>query len=605
MVRIPLFSRRSLPIWMAALTLAVGVALLPAVEAAPDAAPSTTTSAQAVARQVDQMIGERLKDEDVTPAPLADDATFLRRLYLDVLGNVPTPETVKAFVADRSQDKRTRLIDELLDDEGYASYWSMWWYRTLTGLSVNARGGRDGQGARALQGAGGQRFHDWLEGQLGQNRRYDEMVFDMLTATGRTDENGAAVYYARWEGNANNTIGAVTRHFLGLQIQCAQCHDHIYEETWKQSDFKGMAAFFATTRQRRVPEYQELRAIRKRQQEAQAKAREQGEPAPRRGGLSQEDQQKLRMLAGSRNVVEVSDFKINPRAARLLKNRAARNPEAKARMELMAVQPKIWHGPAMEDIPGISRRLLLARWITAEDNPYFAQALSNRLWGTLLGTGFVNPVDDFNSVNEPSHPAILALLAKDFRAHDYDLKRMLRIILNTDAYQRSSVVEGGIEVDPMLFSHGKVRPLTTDQLPHALVRAIGLEDNANFQRARKAARSIRTAIARSLTFVFDDDEGAEAEDFEGSIPQGLFLMNSQVMSRISQGKRGLMAGLVRRIGKDDARIEHLYLSTYGREPSRKERSVALKFVRGGDTPEAAYGDLLWALINSAEFMTNH
>jgi len=175
-------------------------------------------------------IQDKLELEGVTAASRSDDSEFLRRLYLDAVGTVPTPEEVEVFLGDRSRDKRARKIDELLASETYAENWATWWFRDLTGLSPHQGRVREGQGGRYVTGEGGKRFHAWLSGQMAVNRPYNEVVQDLISATGRTDENGAAGYLARWESDANNTAGAVSKHFLGVQIQCAQCHDHLYEE---------------------------------------------------------------------------------------------------------------------------------------------------------------------------------------------------------------------------------------------------------------------------------------------------------------------------------------------------------------------------------------
>ena len=267
---------------MLAATLALAVGLLSArpteAREADADAPSPRADWRAVVASLDAVILGKLELEGIEPAPRSDDSEFLRRLYLDVVGTVPTPEEVEAFLDDRGRDKRSRKIDELLASDAYAENWATWWFRDLTGLSPHQGRQREGQGGRYVTGEGGKHFHAWLSQQMASNRPWNEVAQDLITATGRTDENGAAGYMARWEGNANNMAGAVSKNFLGIQIQCAQCHDHLYEDAWKQADFKGMAAFFATTRPRRVPEYTELRRLRDRMNKKDAgKARDAGD----------------------------------------------------------------------------------------------------------------------------------------------------------------------------------------------------------------------------------------------------------------------------------------------------------------------------------------
>jgi hypothetical protein len=594
-----------------ALALALGLSLAARGEAEERRAEATHL---AVAAAVDRVIDARLAAEGKQAAPRTNDEEFLRRLTLDLLGTVPTVEEVRAFGADRSRDKRARKIDELLASEAYAEHWADWWYKALTGLTPGVNRREEGDGGRFLAGAAGEKFHAWLSDGLAANRPFDELAYDLVTATGRTDENGAAAYTARWDGNPNNLASAVARNFLGVRIQCAQCHDHVYEESWKQKDFQGMATFFALTRQQRVPEYRELRDMQRDMEEQRKEARERGEdPGEMRPGrlppMDGRSPEEMRRLLASRNVVEVSETLADPArlgaGARLLRRGAERNPELGERAKLLEVTPKFWMGSEAGDIVGIPRRLLLARWITSDDNPYFAQTLANRMWGALLGRGFVDPVDDFNSLNPPSHPEALEVLAGDVKASGYDLKRLLRVIVSTEAYQRSSRAAGGERPDPALFAVGLVRPLTIEQLYNALSRASGAEQ-ALSRRGRQEAGRLRQVVFSAFSFVFDDDEGTEQQDFEGSIPQGLFLMNGELMSRLieADGRRAPLQAVLEGAKDDAARVTLLYLRAFGREPSAQERSAALSFAqRGGGTQ--GWEDLFWALLNSAEFMTNH
>ena len=631
---------------------------------------SSTSSWQSVTSKLDGIIDTKLAEEGVKPAPRSSDSEFLRRLYLDLVGTVPTPEEVEAFVADRSRGKRAAKIEELLASDSYDEHQASFWFRTLTGLSVHQRRQREGQGGRYVTGEGGKRFHQWLSDQVADNRPYNRMVEDLISATGRTDENGATGYMARWENDANNTAGAVARHFLGVQIQCAQCHDHLYETDWKQSDFRGMAAFFATTRVQRVPEYNQLRQLRDamNKQQAAKRAAERGEkPASRelkapgkdgmdgmdsmdgmdgpsageadkktkgrkRGGAEYgsmspaEIRAKVSELRKYANLVEVKDQKVNPRQSQrfLERLRKNKNPQVAERAQLMATTPKFWMGAEAADAYGIPRRLLLARWVTSDENPYFARTLVNRMWGHFMGRGIVHPVDDFNSFQAPSHPEILKVLAADFKANGYDLRRVHRILLNTETYQRSSRWTAEEDPDPILFAKAPVRPLDTEQLYFAITRATGVETALN-RTSRRQQQAIQQAIFSMFTFVFDDDEGKAEEDFSGSIPQGLFLMNGELLQRalsggreIPQNKRGrnnrrfrqkpaqsMLEGLLRKETSHSARVEHLYLRAYGRKPDSSERNAAVSFVKSQGAGPQAYEDLFWAILNSAEFMTNH
>ena len=637
---------RRIPLALATLALLVAVAGVATTGFAREDGAETPRDWREVTASVDALILEKLKADGVKPAPLSEDSEFLRRLYLDLLGTVPTPEEATTFLADKARDKRARKIDELMASDAYAENQASFWFRTLTGMSVHQQRVREGQGGRYIAGEGGQKFHEWLSTQITANRPYNAMVEDLITATGRTDANGAAGYIARWESDANNTAGAIAKHFLGVQIQCAQCHDHIYEADWKQKDFQGMAAFFALTSVRRVPEYQELQRLRQdMQKDAKGKkGAKKGADLDRPGqpdgdgmdgemggsmnrGERLEELKKLKDLAKYRNIVEVRDARIDPRYADRLASRLekAKNEELRVRAKLMTTTPKFWMGPEAADLAGVSRRYLLARWVTSDDNPYFARALANRLWGTYMGRGIVHPVDDFNSFQAPSHPRVLALLAEDFKTNGYDLQRLERILLNSATYQRSSRWSEEKDPDPALFAKAPVRSLNTEQLYFSLVRATGMETRLN-RVSRREGQNIQRGIFSAFTFVFDDDEGKAEEDFSGSIPQGLFLMNGELVQRAIGGGRAIDTKQRGRAGRPQARqrpaqsmleelirttktpaeaVDQLYLRAFGREPEASERSEATRFLKaGGNTPQA-YEDFFWAILNSAEFMTNH
>lgn len=578
-------------------------------------APPPPADEASVVAEIDRLIAARLAAAQVEAAPPADDETFARRVFLDLVGAVPTLEALDAFLLDKRPDKRARLVAALQGTPEHADYQAMWWFRTLTGVGVHAGGMREGQGARNLGGTNGERFHGWLAEQIGAGRPYDEWVVDLVTATGRTDEVPAAVYLARWEGEPNNTIGAIAKQFLGLRIQCAQCHDHIYEETWKQADFQGMASFVAPLAVRRVPEYQQLRALqqkleRRRGSESSGSAAggADGSEAPDgEAALTAEERAELRRLADYRVAMDVADTDPNGILARRLRRNANPDnvPEAlRGRMELLDVAPKLWLDAKLEDVPGISRRLLLARWIVAPENPYFARTVANRYWGAHMGRGLVDPVDDFTSFLPPSHPEVLALLEADVRASGYDLRRLQRIVLATEAYGRASTWKGEAP-DPALFAKAPVRPLSTEQFTLSLVRATGLE-GATRGPALREGRNLGQSIGRLFSFVFDDDENAESEDFQGSIPQGLFLLNSEMIQRGLSAMRGMpLDRMLAEHRTDESRIERLWRAAYARKPSASERKAAMRFVAGAANERSGYEDLLWALVNSAEFMTNH
>jgi hypothetical protein len=602
----------------------LGAGLAAAWAATLEAAPETTADAgwTRTRAAVDAAVEEKLREAGVAGAPAADDAEFLRRVTLDLTGTIPTADEARAFLESKDPAKRALKIEALLGSPAYAEFWSHWWYRTLTGMTPNA-GKREGEQARLLRGPADEAFQAWLARQFQENAPYDRFATALITATGRTNENGATGWFARWDGKPNDLAGAVAKTFLGVKIQCAQCHDHMYEPTWKQKDFQGMASFFVLSAPRPVPEYQQAyREVEKLREQRMKEMGEEGEAAPDKNGNGKPDKKALldgelrkdpalRDALRNRFVMDIVDAEPGSLARGLGRVPKDKLPEGlQERTELASVTPKAWMGPTLPDLPGLTRREMLARWVTSPDNPYFARALVNRYWGHLFGRGLVDPVDDFTSMNPPSHPALLDLLAADFRANGHDVKRLLRILVSTAAYQRTSVGTAPDEPDPALFAKAAVKSLSNEQLFHALVTATGTQGLIERGGRRDALGTGygrgRDAAFTAFTFLFEDDEGAEADDFAGSIPQGLFLMNGRM---IQGALSGLPGATVSRALADEptdaARVERLYLSAYGRTPDADERRAALAYVKQGADERAGWQDLFWVLLNSAEFMSNH
>jgi hypothetical protein len=591
-------------------------------------APARTGDWVRTVSALDAAIDARLSEAGVKPAAPSDDAEFLRRVTLDLTGTIPGGEEAVAFAKDTAPDKRARKIEALLESPAYAEFWSHWWYRVLTGLTPGARP-REGDEAKMLRGPVDEVFQGWLHEQVKGNVPYDRFASEIITATGRTNANGATGWYARWEGKPNELAGALSKTFLGVKIQCAQCHDHKYEATWKQKDFQGMAAFFLTTAPRPIPEYVEAyREAEKMRRERMGDMKGEGEgkkgegkggdgkPGAKRG--AGEGDAKMREAFQNRYVMDVQD--VDPRTLGYLQRAKGKKiPEQlEERAALAGITPKAWMGPTLSDLPGLTRRSLLARWVTSPENASFAQTAVNRYWGHLMGRGIIDPVDDFSPVNLPSHPDLLAFLGEDFRRNGYDMKRLLRILANSATYQRTSrwSAAAGAESasaeslpDPALFARAPVRPLNNEQLFQALVRARGsealLERLDKQLRGQAYGRGANAAFA-AFTFLFDDDEGVESDEFAGSIPQGLFLMNGRMLQSALQGLPGTTVARVLADETTDAgRARGLYLAAYGREPDSDERRAAVAYVHRSKDRDAGWQDLFWVLLNSAEFMSNH
>ncbi len=523
-------------------------------------------AAAAASRTIDREVGRRLEADGVTPAGPSTDEEFLRRVYLDVIGVPPTEDEVRAFQAAREPDRRRVLVERLLRDPLYGDHMADRW------------GGLLFAGLRRYSYENMRDVNGWLAGLFNSGTGMDRVVREVLTATGNTGENPALAYTIRFRdgGIPADIAGTTSRLFLGVQIQCAQCHDHPYEE-WKQEEFAGFAAFFNLVQPRRADAMD-----------------------PRAGFV-------------------VTD----PTPQQLARTRTRGGEGADIRGAAKAA-PKFLGGAVYDDGRDSTRREALASWITARENPWFAQAMVNRVWSWFFGRGIVNPVDDFRSDTPPSHPELLSHLALGFAESGYDLRFLVRAITGSETYGRTSRLPSGFRGDDVAvrrldhaFARGPIKPLTSDQVFESVLRVTGMDDA--FRRAnRQDLDRLRRGLLQQFTTEIDDDEMNEAEQWAGTIPQGLLLMNgplTQIGTRAGGAKDrkdriGLAArentlnAILRDTRDDGARVRRLYLTTLGRAPSAEEASAALTVATRGKG-DLGWEDLFWALLNSSEFMSNH
>jgi hypothetical protein len=541
---------------------------------APPPAPTGMTAAD-----VDAAIRAAWTKEGLTPAPTIDDARFLRRAYLDVTGVIPPLDVVTAFLADGAADKRAKLVASLLASPRYADHWTDLWDRVLLGRDVRARlVDRDA-------------FRGWLHGELAKNVGWDRMVTDLLTATGenRADATGAVNWFVKYRDTPQDLAGSASKLFLGVQIQCAQCHDHKTEK-WKTDDFRRFAACFAKTRTEQVGDA--------------------------------DMKEKTFAVTDADNVAM----------------RKRKEPEIKA---IIASAPTALDGTDFSSSD--NRRRALATWMTAPDNPWFAKAAVNRLWAHFLGRGFVDPITDFRPGNPAVVPDLLDALAKDFVSSGYDIQRLIRLICATEVYQRAAT---GTAKDK-LWSRFRTEPLAPDELLDSLV--VATKADAVAERGNRNLEAVRERLDKQISFLFDVDEESDAPDYDGSIPQALFLLNGVFVNNSARAIPGsALAEVMALPGDDDEKIKSLYLRTLSRAPDAGEIAAAkealanpaiedeepaadpkveaktkdrkgkgrgkgvvgAKGAKAGKTraaqgKKAAYEDLFWALLNSSEFALNH
>jgi hypothetical protein len=513
-------------------TLASGVALAPGSVGAAGKPKQAAIDALVLAQQIDRAVQQRL-DADKTPAsPLAGDAEFQRRVSLDITGTIPTPEKAAAFLDSWDPDKRAKLIDELLASPRYGRHMADIWQGLMLPVTSDNR---------VLKR---EPFGTWLAERFNNGTSWDKLVYDLLTASGSQDANGAVSFYLA-NPTADKVTDQVSRLFLGVQLQCAQCHNHPFTK-WKQDEYWGMAAFFTKFQADRV----------------RAAARQATSPG----------------------------VKETPRPG----------PRNKLPESAKVVPPKFLQGDAPKLTPTEPYRPVVAQWITSPENPYFARAMVNRLWGQFFGRGFVNPVDDMHEANLASHPELLQELTAQFVASQFDVKYLIRAICNSRTYQRSSKPVPANDSDTTLFSHMAIKPLSPEQLYDSLIEVVGTPgQGAGPRRAGNMAGANQGGPrANFINFFTVEDGGGDPTEYQAGIPQALRLMNSPLLNH---GGPVLEHALKK---TQPAQIVNaLYLGTLSRRPTGAERERVLSYVH--THPNKPYHDILWALLNTSEFALNH
>jgi hypothetical protein len=489
----------------------------------------------ALAKLIDSEINKKLKSEGIPASPLATDAEFYRRVHLDLVGVVPSADKVVAFLESKDPHKRQKAIDELLTDERFGKALSEVW----SGLMIP----RESNNRRLDHTP----FQKWLAQQFNDNVPLDKMAHALLTATGNMDENGAVAYFV---GNptVDKMTDNVSKMFLGVRLECAQCHNHPFV-SWKQDEYWGMAAFFMKTKLSVNPQQAAKKGV-------SPGIFETGGPAKGKKG----------------NLPESAKF----------------------------VPAKFLQGEQPKLVASDPYRPVLADWITKPENPFFTRAMVNRFWHHLFGRGLVNPVDDMHEDNVASHPELIEALADQLKASGFDLKFLLRAICNSEAYQRSSKPSGTNADDKQFFSHRAVRVLTPEQLYDSIVTVLGKGGVTRADlKATKQKGQPGGPREQFLNFFRVDEP--DPQDYQAGIPQALRLMNSAQLNATT----GFVDQAMKGGGGSSEIIERLYLAALSRRPTPQEVERMEAFVRKQPVPRTAYGDLVWVLMNSSEFALNH
>jgi hypothetical protein len=528
--------------------------------------PAVSRAEQKLREVIDAEVQAAWKEHDVEHSPPADDATFLRRVYLDLCGTIPSYEEAKAFLDDDAKDKRETLIDHLLDDPRYALHQGDVWDMVLFG--------RDPPGFDAKDRDG---FQRWIREQFAKNTPYDEFVRQLLRAEGNTVEDGAPMYLIQYKNKPEDASVAVTQTFLGVQLQCARCHDHPYEG-WTQLDFYGMAAFLARL---------EVVTVGKKGKESMLAVGEKnlGDVLFTGPAAEQEPGQKG-----------------EPVKAKFLLGQVLQEPELPEDFE----EPRRFPSGKMPPEPKFSRKNALADWITSPDNPYFARAVVNRVWAQFMGRGLVHPVDNMSESNSPTHPELLEKLAAAMVEHKFDLKWYIRELVNSETYQ----VGGGGPIEdakPYWFARARTRPLSAEELAISWRVATYYDEAmaASGKEPKEGERFFGLTSGYMLRFFGRPENGVG--DFLGGLQEHLYLNNGQVAGLISSGEKSLHHTLMNSDAPWEERVDRLFLSVLSRYPSAEERERLVQYIAEEDPGESdtRLREAIWALLTCSEFRFNH
>ncbi len=507
-----------------------------------------------------QHLDQRLLSElpiagDQRLAPRADDEVFLRRASLDLVGALPSPSEVTLFVLDPTVDKRAKLIERLLADQRFGANWARYWRDV-----VLYRRSED----RALIVA--QPLEQFLTEQFNQNVGWDKIAQAFIIASGNVAEHGEVAIYMAQSAEAANVASEMSRIFMGVQIQCAQCHDHPTDR-WKREQFHEFAAFFPRVTLRPVLVDGKPRGF-------ELGSNDFGGPSRGMGG-------------GRRGSLEhhMPDLK---------------NPAADGQLMtpvFFATQQKLSTG-----VKDLERRETLAHWLTSSQNEWFAKAFVNRVWAELVGEGFYEPVDDLGPDRTASAPLTLAYLAEQFTAHRYDVKWLYRAITNTATYQRESRPRRNSEQTP--FVANVAQRLRGDQLYDVLVSALDIDPGFTPMPTSGAFMPRFGGPRAMFNATFGYDPSVRRDEVTPTIPQSLFLMNAQLVNRAINGQSSatMLGRVLAQTQSDELAIVELYLRCLAREPNSNELKAALEFVQGVGNRTEAFEDLLWAIVNRTEFI---
>jgi hypothetical protein len=548
---------------------------------------------------IDREVFAKLRRLNLVPSDLSGDAEFLRRVTIDTIGTLPSPDEVRAFLADTDPNKRARKIDELLADPLHAALWATK-FCDITGNNTDQL-----EQPNDMKVKRSQMWHDWLRKRFAENMPYDEIVRAILCATSRDglspeewlkqvkaiDDEAAKgfetdyanrptldLFWRRQQQVPPEQWGEKTAAaFLGVRLECAQCHKHPFDR-WTQADYRAYANIFGRVTFGTSPE---------------AKQVIDAENATRRE----------KATAAKKQVSVVREVFVAPTAKGLLPDPDTNRPLA----------PRALGGPEIKAGPAEDPRVALFDWLRRPDNPFFARSFVNRVWGHYLGVGLVDPVDNFSLANPPSNPKLLDALAQDFIDHRYDIRSLERTILNSRVYQLSSATNDGNRLDKNSYSHAYVRPMMAEAVMDVLDTALGVREKfgndapPDSRAVEVGASRLQNGNASYLLRIFGRPPRTTACDceraMEPALPQKLYLMTDPaVQGKIQSGR---LQKLLAAKKSDDEILDELFLATLSRYPTAVDREHFAAYRQGRRDRQTAWADCVWALINTREFILNH
>lgn len=582
------------------------------------------TDSVSVARQVDTRLNELLAKESVQPADLTNDEDFLRRIYLDLSGVVPSPKDITLFGLNGDAQKRAVVIEKLLASDDFGTLWGSYWREVIMSRATEQRA------TIVLSG-----LEAWLVEQFNSNRPWDEIARTLITATGSVRETGETGLIFAHTGEPEELAAEISRIFLGIQMSCANCHDHP-TDSWKREEFHQLAAFLPRVSVRREnPGDPASWIVRSLDNDPRRRGREIDVDQLFRGldrnqdGLIAKSEARGQLQSRFDRILDVADADKNKKLSKeeFEASRALAMSQQQGQGEMEYYMPDLNNpasrgkltqpvffipdakGPRLKtDADDMTRRHALVDYITSPTNEWFAKAFVNRIWSEMLGQGFYTPIDDMGPERIAMFEEVLDVLADGFVKNQYDVKWVYRTIANTDAYQRQIRTKASEHYVPPFASASPTR-LSSDQIYMSLFKVLGAEQGlASFARSNRGGMRGRRTGLDPGKFLFQQTFGTDLsmpkDEIIGNVPQGLFMMNSPIVETLIRGTGDTkLSRILKDQSDDEDALREVYLLVLSREPTSKEINIGTSYVSEVDNRTEAFEDLMWSLLNSTEFIS--